>query len=310
MTKQLQSIFFLFFLSLISAASAQQNPKKTNEIPERLDNSLLWELSGKGIKKSYIFGTIHMISEKDFVIDERTMKAIKKCKKMVMEIDISQSLQTGMKLLALSGMKGGKTLSDLISPEDYQMVKSYFEKEAKSTEAKMIPFNMIEKWKPMLLQSFLYQDMIEGSMKSYEMELLNIGTERKMKFDGLETVEDQVNVFEKIPYTDQAKALVELIKEIKKDENSGKAEFKKLIDIYLAQDIEGMVEMSGEEFFKDMENGEAELLTNRNQKWIPKIKAFSKDKSVFYAVGAAHLGGPNGILRLLMKEGYTLKPVK
>jgi uncharacterized protein YbaP (TraB family) len=169
---------------------------------------------------------------------------------------------------------------------------------------------MIEKWKPMLLQSFLYQDMIEGSMKSYEMELLNIGSERKMKFDGLETVEDQVNVFEKIPYTDQAKALVELIKEIKKDENSGKAEFKKLIDIYLAQDIEGMVEMSGEEFFKDMENGEAELLTNRNQKWIPKIKAFSKDKSVFYAVGAAHLGGPNGILRLLMKEGYTLKPVK
>jgi uncharacterized protein YbaP (TraB family) len=59
-----------------------------------------------------------------------------------------------------------------------------------------------------------------------------------------------------------------------------------------------------------MENGEAELLTNRNQKWIPKIKTFSKDKAVFYAVGAAHLGGPNGILRLLMKEGYTLKPVK
>jgi len=310
MTKRFQSIFFLFFLSLISVASAQQSPKKTNEIPERLDNSLLWELSGKGIKKSYIFGTIHMISENDYVLDERTMKAIKKCKKMVMEIDISQSLQTGMKLLALSGMKGGKTLADLISPEDYQMVKTYFEKEAKSAEAKMMPFNMIEKWKPMLLQSFLYQDMIEGSMKSYEMELLNIGTERKMKFDGLETVEDQINVFEKIPYTDQAKALVELIKEIKKDENSGKAEFKKLIDLYLTQDIEGMVEMSGEEFLNDMENGEAELLTNRNQKWIPKIKNFSKDKPVFYAVGAAHLGGPNGILRLLMKEGYSLKPVK
>lgn len=306
MYKQIQSAFLLFFLSFV-AASAQQKP---NSIPEKLDNSLLWELSGKGIKKSYIFGTIHMISEKDFFMDDKTMNAIKKCKKMVMEIDISQSLQMGIKLMTLSGMKGGKTLADFVSPEDYQMVKTYFEKEAKSTEAKMLPFEMIEKWKPMLLQSFLYQDMIEGTMKSYEMELLSIGSERKMKFDGLETVEDQVNVFEKIPYADQAKALVELIKEIKKDSGSGKAEFKKLLDLYLAQDIDGMVKMSGEEFFGDLENGEAELLTNRNQKWIPKIKAMSKDSPTFYAVGAAHLGGPNGVIRLLMQEGYTLKPLK
>jgi len=306
MYKQIQSAFLLFFLSFV-AASAQQKP---NSIPEKLDNSLLWELSGKGIKKSYIFGTIHMISEKDFFMDDKTMNAIKKCKKMVMEIDISQSLQMGIKLMTLSGMKGGKTLADFVRPEDYQMVKTYFEKEAKSTEAKMLPFEMIEKWKPMLLQSFLYQDMIEGTMKSYEMELLSIGSERKMKFDGLETVEDQVNVFEKIPYADQAKALVELIKEIKKDSGSGKAEFKKLLDLYLAQDIDGMVEMSGEEFFGDLENGEAEMLTNPNQKWIPKIKAMSKEKPTFYAVGAAHLGGPNGVIRLLMKEGYTLKAVK
>jgi uncharacterized protein YbaP (TraB family) len=306
MYKQIQSVFLLFFLSLV-AASAQEKP---NNLPDKLDNSLLWELSGKGIKKSYIFGTIHMISEKDFFMDDRTMKAIKKCKKMVMEIDISQSLQMGIQLMALSGMKGGKTLADFVSAEDYQMVKTYFQKEAKSAEAKMLPFEMIEKWKPMLLQSFLYQDMIEGTMKSYEMELLSIGSERKMKFDGLETVEDQVNVFEKIPYADQAKALVELIKEIKKDANSGKAEFKKLLDLYLAQDIDGMVVMSGEELFSDLENGEAELLTNRNQKWIPKIKAMSKEKPTFYAVGAAHLGGPNGVIRLLMKEGYSLKPVK
>jgi uncharacterized protein YbaP (TraB family) len=306
MYKQIQSVFLLFFLSLV-AASAQEKP---NNIPDKLDNSLLWELSGKGIKKSYIFGTIHMISEKDFFMDDRTMKAIKKCKKMVMEIDISQSLQMGIQLMALSGMKGGKTLADFVSAEDYQMVKTYFQKEAKSAEAKMLPFEMIEKWKPMLLQSFLYQDMIEGTMKSYEMELLSIGSERKMKFDGLETVEDQVNVFEKIPYADQAKALVELIKEIKKDANSGKAEFKKLLDLYLAQDIDGMVVMSGEELFSDLENGEAELLTNRNQKWIPKIKAMSKEKPTFYAVGAAHLGGPNGVIRLLLKEGYSLKPVK
>jgi uncharacterized protein YbaP (TraB family) len=68
--------------------------------------------------------------------------------------------------------------------------------------------------------------------------------------------------------------------------------------------------MSSEEFFESMENGEAELLTNRNKKWIPKIAAMSKQKSTFYAVGAAHLGGQNGVLRLLMKEGYKVKAIK
>jgi uncharacterized protein YbaP (TraB family) len=302
----------LLLLSLFGSMLSAQAPKtkSTDSISSRLENSLLWEISGKGIKKSYVFGTIHMISEQDFFLSESTKKAIKKCKKLVMEIDMSQSMQTAMQLMMLAPMKDGKTLSDVMSAEDYQLTKDYFTKDAKSTEAKMMPFEMIEKWKPMLLQSFLYQDMIEGPMKAYEMELLSIGTAQKMSFDGLETVEDQVAVFEKIPYEDQAKALIELIKEIKKGENSGKEEFKKLVDLYKAQDIDGMVEISSEEFFDSMENGEAELLTNRNKKWIPKIIAFSKEKTTFYAVGAAHLGGPNGVIRLLIKEGYKVKAVK
>lgn len=302
----------LILLTLITTAvlNAQKKKETNTVIPDRLENALLWELIGKGIKKSYIFGTIHMISEKDFLLSDNTMKAIKKCKTMVMEIDMSQTMQMGIQMLILAPMKGAKTLADLISEEDYLMVKNYFTKESGNAEAKMMPFDMIEKWKPILLQSFLYQDMIEGPLKAYEMELLSIGTDRKMNFAGLETVEDQINVFEKIPYEDQAKALVELIQNIKKGEDSGKEEFQKLVQLYKAEDIDAMVEMSSEQYFDNMENGEAELLTNRNVKWIPKIKNFSSKKPTFYAVGAAHLGGPNGVIRLLMQEGYTLKPLK
>ncbi len=300
----------LFFLTFSFSFLSAQSKKAKQEIPERLDNSLLWELNGKGIKKSYIYGTIHMISEKDFFLTDATMKAVGKSKRLVMEIDMSQGMKTGMELLMLAPMKGGKTLKDLISEEDYSLVKNYFTEETQNSEVKLIPFEMIEKWKPMLLQSFLYQDMIEGPIKAYEMEFVNIGNENKMEFGGLETVQDQVNVFEKIPYKDQAKALVDLISQIKKGDDSGKAEFSKLVDLYKAQDIEGMVEISNEQYFEEMENGEEELLTNRNKNWIPKIKEFSKKKKTFYAVGAAHLGGPNGIIRLLMQEGYTLKPIK
>jgi uncharacterized protein YbaP (TraB family) len=298
------TILFPFFFCLAHCISAQ-----TAEANPNLEKSLLWEISGKGIKKSYIFGTIHMIGESDFFLNESVLRSIRKSKKMVMEIDISQSMQTAMKMLMLAPMKDGKKLSDVLNESDYQLVKYYFTNESKNKELQLMPFGLIEKWKPMLLQSFLYTDMIEGAVKSYEMELLAIGTKRKMKFDGLETIEEQINIFDKIPYEDQAKELLEMIKEIKAGKNSGKAEFSKLVALYKAQDLDAMVEQSGEDLFKDMQNAEQELLINRNKKWIPKILTLSKENSVFYAVGAAHLGGKSGILRLLMKEGLKVRAI-
>jgi uncharacterized protein YbaP (TraB family) len=35
-----------------------------------------------------------------------------------------------------------------------------------------------------------------------------------------------------------------------------------------------------------------------------------KTQSVFFAVGAAHLAGPEGVIELLIKEGYQLTPIK
>jgi uncharacterized protein YbaP (TraB family) len=303
------SLIFIFLSSFCFLRAQNQPNNQKDSDSTRLAKSLLWEVSGKGIKKSFIFGTIHMIGEADYFLNEPVQRSIRKSKKMVMEIDISQSMQTAVKMLMLAPMKEGKKLSDLLNDSDYQLVKNFFTKETKNKEAQVMPFELTEKWKPMLLQSFLYSDMIEGAVKSYEMELLAIGTKRKMKFDGLETIEDQINIFDKIPYEDQAKELLEMIKEIKAGKNAGKAEFSKLVTLYKSQDLDAMVELSGEDLFKEMQNAEQELLINRNRKWIPKILTFSKESSVFYAVGAAHLGGKNGIIRLLRKEGLTLKPV-
>lgn len=311
-------IRFLFISLFLSTAFGWNIPSRTIEydsvsnvdsIPDRLENSLLWEISGKGIKKSYIFGTIHMISAHDFVLSDNVQKCLKKSKKLVFEIDMSQAMAVSMKMLAMAPMKDGKKLSDLLSEEDYNLVKTYFSEDSESAELKVLPFSSIENWKPMLLQSFLYQDMIEGPIKAYEMELLSIGQKQKKSFGGLETIEDQIAVFEKIPYSDQAAALVEMVKEIKSGGDKSKNQFKELIALYKSADVDGMVEMSSEQF-DDMENGQEELLNKRNNKWIPKIAEMSKQQSTFYAVGAAHLGGADGVLRLLMKEGYKVKALK
>ena len=52
------------------------------------------------------------------------------------------------------------------------------------------------------------------------------------------------------------------------------------------------------------------LLTNRNKNWVKKIKPIMDSKNLFIAVGAGHLGGEQGLIDLLRKEGYEVEGVK
>lgn len=286
----------------LAPASAQKDAPKD----EKLTKSLLWKVTGKGIKPSYVFGTIHMIGAEDFFWNKSMDKAFKKTKKLVMEMDMSQQMAMAVEMMKLAPMKGGETLKDLVSEEDYELIKTYFTEEAKSPQAKMT-FAMAQNWQPMLLQSLLYMEMIDGPVKMYEMELTSKAKEEDMAFGGLETVADQMSVFNSIPYKTQAQALVEMIKNLKEGKG-GENEFSKMVVYYKAQDVDGMLDaMQGE--LDEMEN-QAELLDNRNIKWIPQIMETSKETPTFYAVGAGHLGGKNGVIRLLKKEGFKVTPVK
>jgi len=50
-------------------------------------------------------------------------------------------------------------------------------------------------------------------------------------------------------------------------------------------------------------------LNQRNHKWIPKIGSIASEKSTFFAVGAGHLPGKDGVLTLLRKAGYRVTAV-
>ena len=304
----LRSLLLLIVAFANSWVTAQKS-KNENIIPNNLDKTLLWKVSGKGIKTSYIYGTIHMIGAKDFFMNAPTLKAFEKCKSLVTEIDMSNQMAMAVQMLRLAPMKDAE-LKNLLSATDYATVKNYFKKESNNPELKMMPFSMVENWKPMLLQSFLYTDMIEKPVKAYEMEFVTLAQKRKkMQFGGLETIEYQMNVFETITYSAQAKALVEMIQQLKEGKNTGENEFAQLIQLYKSQDIDQMVAHSQKSFEEMGDKSEEVLLTNRNKNWIPKIGEMSKKTTCFYAVGAAHLGGENGVIRLLMREGYKVEAI-
>ena len=52
------------------------------------------------------------------------------------------------------------------------------------------------------------------------------------------------------------------------------------------------------------------LINNRNADWVTKMPAIMSQKPTLFAVGAAHLPGPKGVLNLLRETGYVVEPMK
>ena len=71
-----------------------------------------------------------------------------------------------------------------------------------------------------------------------------------------------------------------------------------------------MFEATEKQLKKDDKEFHARLLDDRNIAWIPKLETAFKEKPTFVAVGAGHLGGTNGVIKLLRAKGYQVSPVK
>jgi uncharacterized protein YbaP (TraB family) len=289
------------------AVEGQVAVQEEAPVSDTLEKALLWEISGDSINTSYLFGTIHLIPEEDFFLPPGTDEAIAASSAMVFEIDLKEMMEDPMAQIGLfmkAFMNNGTTLRDLLDEDEYQMVKAHFDEIG-------LPLMIFERVKPMFLSVFASGDfsmndmsMASGGSKSYEMEFLTIADEKSMDVGGLETMEFQISMFDSIPYDVQAQMLVESIAA----EEEGSDQMDALIAIYKDQDVEGLFSVLGDSEDAMMEY-EDMLVSGRNKNWIPVMEEVMKKESAFFAVGAGHLGGKNGVIRLLRDAGYTLRPI-
>ena len=288
---------FLVLLTSVITGNSQNDKQKP------LEKSLLWEISGNGLTKpSYLYGTIHMICKDDASLGDSLVAVIQRADRVYFEVDMDNLMEMLMAFKDFK-MKGDTTLSDLMSKEDYEKVKAYME-----SKSSLLPFSKLETFKPMLVSSLLIESDA-GCEQSVAMEqlILEEAKKNRKRVEGLETMSYQASIFDSIPYKLQAEQLVKMIK----DDNSKSAsdkQFEEMIEAYKSQDIEKLGEFINAD--DDMGNYGDILLYNRNRNWVKKLKNLMPDKTLVIAVGAGHLAGEKGVIKLLRKEGYTVKPVK
>jgi uncharacterized protein YbaP (TraB family) len=265
---------------------------------QRLENSTLWKIEGNGLQEpSYLFGTIHITC--DATIEPDVKKALDATTQVVLEIDMDDpNLQT--KMMQGMYMTNNTTLKDLVPESDFIAIDSLFIKNMGMS------VKMMQNVKPFFLTATLYPKLLDCPMQSFETELMKIAKEQNEEINGLETIEDQIQVFETIPYEAQVK---DLVRSAKDNLSYDKAMFAKMLEIYEEENITAMITMMNDENYSSVAEHQDKLLDNRNIKWIPKISAYAKAQPTFFAVGAGHLAGDNGVISLLRKAGYEVTAV-
>jgi uncharacterized protein YbaP (TraB family) len=264
------------------------------------NNSLLWEISGNGLeKKSYLFGTMHVLPKKDFFINKTIKNTIMKSDVVFFEVNMfGMSLSEKLALVSDVFLKN-TTLENIMSKEEYNNIKQFAKDTLGIKEKKFI--KKYNKLTPFALNSIFTVKYL-GKIKMYEKEIYKIAKKKKLKIKELETADFQMSLIKDLSYEKQIEYFLDI---------NSFSEIRTLISLYKEQNIYGIYESSiyeiesNEEYKDFFEN----FLIKRNKKWIPIISNNINNNSCFIAVGAAHLPGEFGVIELLKKEGYNVNPI-
>ncbi|WP_426483561.1 TraB/GumN family protein [Flavobacterium sp. 2] len=280
-TSTIAIILFVFS----TTAQAQTNSSK-------LENSLLWEVSGNGLEKpSYLYGTVHMICTSDYFLSEKTKKAFTAANKLVLEINFADSAEmTAMQKMAM----GKEPLSKLLSPEQLSKLNEILKKTAGVTTLQVDNFSLMTVMSLISMKSFGCTDI-----KLYEMEFIEMAKKRNIQVGGLETVKSQFEMFENAYSNDE---MIDMLGQTNQEETA------KLVAAYKSENVENLFDIVTDKKITS-EKTRGIILDQRNLNWVKEMPQLMKKESVFFAVGSAHLGGEFGVINLLRKAGYIVKPV-
>ncbi|MFH6997714.1 TraB/GumN family protein [Flavobacterium sp. FlaQc-57] len=258
----------------------------------KLENSLLWEVSGNGLAKpSYLYGTIHMICSGDYFLSEKTKKAFEASDKLVLEVNFSDPKETSeMQQLAM----GKEPLSKTLSAEELSKLDAILKRTSGMTVQQVDSFNLMTVMSLVIMKSFGCPDM-----KFYEMEFIEQAKKRNIEVSGLETIKSQFAILENAYSNDKIITMLE---------ESTPEEMTKLVTAYKSENLNDLYLITNDKRFTS-EKTRKIILDDRNVNWVQQIPAMIKKESVFFAVGAGHLVGEEGVINLLRKAGYKVKPV-
>ena len=267
---------------------------------------LLWKISGRGIDKpSYILGTHHAVPFTYCDSIPGLMEAFEEVDYVIGEFDMvkmgEMTLEQMQNMQKMMMMPADTTLLSLFSKEEKELLDAYLK------ETIGAQLEMFSAMKPMTImvtvQNKILMDIIPdiASMTGMDKYMQTLAVSKGKKVGGLETMEYQMNLLYGNSLEEQADALLEMART-----SNSKELLAKLTAVYKSQDLDALWSV-----FKDqMTRYEYDaLVSERNKNWKKQIVELLPVQSSLFVVGSGHLPGEKGMIKLLEKAGYNVKPI-
>jgi len=271
----------------------------TCALPSRADTPLhsLWELHGKH-NTVFLLGSIHVLRPGDYPLSPAVMQAYSNSKSLIMEINLADMdlEQLQVEMLTSAMLPDGKSLSDVLGPKRYARAETL----ARDVGVELATFDRFAPWfaAEAISQLQLVQLGFEPT-SGVEMYFLERARSDGKSIAGLETVHDQIALFEGLSMDAQAEYLVSSLEQA----HELPKEVDDMVHAWQRGDTAWFDGQLKSELGRDPVLYQS-VLAARNRKWIPKIEALlNDDKNYLVIVGTGHLVGHDSVIELLKKDG-------
>jgi uncharacterized protein YbaP (TraB family) len=280
-------------VALAAGAAAQSRPAG--------GKSFLWKVQS-GSNVMYVAGSVHALTPAAYPLNPAYQRAFDAAGALVEEIDLAEADPlTGAPALLAKGMyQDGRTFDSVVSRQTAALVTD----KLKDTPMAAILIQSMKPWMVMLMIEAL-ESQAAGLDPNLGLDkhFYDLAAGAGKQVIGLETAESQMDRFDRMPVAMQEQMLRSELAEM----DSEKAGLRTLLTAWQTGDAPAIEKILLSSFTSNPA-AYASLVTERNRNWMPQLDACLKRSSpCLVIVGAAHLVGPEGLLAMLAKRGYSVQ---
>jgi uncharacterized protein len=277
--------------TLLIAASAYGDPA-------------VWEISASDASQIWLLGSVHYLREQDYPLPEIIDELYDQADALYMEIDLDDLepsvVQTRFMRAAM--LQGTDPLSRLLDADVYAATAAT----ARELGLNLAAFERFEPWLVALTLMDLGMARIGfRADQGLEQRLLQRASRDGKAVHGLETLDDQIGVFDGLSFTEQQALLAQTLEEIRAPED----DMDELLTAWRSGSLDTLTDKLSASFIQFPQLYET-LVVERNRHWVAELERLTKQPGHFLiVVGALHLVGAESVIDLLRARGIEATPI-
>jgi len=279
---------------------------------------ILYRISGKGLKSpSYIVGTYHLAPSSFADSIPGMRQAVEQTNQVCGELDMMDAFkpENTAKLLKAQMLPEGTTLSSLLTAEQLERLNALLLDVMGSNLNDETFAAQMDKMTPTALSTTLsLQSYIKRTESFNPMELIDnyfqmLALQNGKAIKGFETVDFQMGILFGESLEKQVNDLMCMVDHFEETDEM----VNRITTAYFSQNLKQIEDAMEEESKVECgttDEDEDRLINNRNSNWLEMMPSMMTEQPTLFVVGAGHLCGEKGVLKLLEKAGYTVEGVK